>query len=540
MSKLKDKIFLKQWLNLKPYTKQTPTDSYYLELCNTVKQSFINNKETFAVQIYLKNDEIDLLSCFLTSYFEDLISETNIWNSFAKAHKELYGKRLPFFDEDEYFENEINFADVRFLIWYFLNTIQKDAIIAPNNEFIAEAAKHIVEVFENEWEFAPENVALAVYYTMDEAETDYYKARSLIETILFKSYLFYPDTAIDLQKSKLQIIEENKHPEHLLSFLTDNKEGKTQGAHTKLLAFTGKEWAAQLIGENQRLSKDFREMSRKINGYFFFRGQDNENIFIEHIASGKKFNITKKSFDYSKNPMQLDSILFMGIVRWRNEWWFSGIFFQSKFSDDLVQEEKKSLSSRRAVNFLDHQEMDMEALLGDHLKLFLKFNHHQQIAFMDSDKIESFASDFMEFWNRSLQISKAEKENTDNEAKQDKDYRVASESIDITHLSESGLVFFNPKSGIEVAMGINSAFPMKNNPYFNQNESNEHLIYLLYSDDISPELVKFCIDHFKDQLPFFETEEGKLYLDNLDFLLRFWKQRNYFTKPEISFTNQED
>ena len=81
---------------------------------------------------------------------------------------------------------------------------------------------------------------------------------------------------------------------------------------------------------------------------------------------------------------------------------------------------------------------------------------------------------------------------------------------------------------------------MKNNPYFNQNESNEHLIYLLYSDDISPELVKFCIDHFKDQLPFFETEEGKLYLDNLDFLLRFWKQRNYFTKPEISFTNQED
>ena len=55
----------------------------------------------------LDKKEIDVLSCFLTSYFEDLISETNIWNSFITTHKRLYNKQLPFYNLDDYFEDEI-------------------------------------------------------------------------------------------------------------------------------------------------------------------------------------------------------------------------------------------------------------------------------------------------------------------------------------------------------------------------------------------------------------------------------------------------
>jgi hypothetical protein len=45
----------------------------------------------------------------------------------------------------------------------------------------------------------------------------------------------------------------------------------------------------------------------------------------------------------------------MGIVKWMDEWWFSGVFVQTPFNAELVLDEKNSLKSRIAVDFLDYQ-----------------------------------------------------------------------------------------------------------------------------------------------------------------------------------------
>ncbi len=84
------RIYIADWLEFKPYEKQTQSDNYYLKICNEVKRVITTNKQSFVFQIYLDKKEIDYLACFLTSYLEDLISETNIWNSFVKAHQRLY------------------------------------------------------------------------------------------------------------------------------------------------------------------------------------------------------------------------------------------------------------------------------------------------------------------------------------------------------------------------------------------------------------------------------------------------------------------
>ena len=73
-------IYIKDWLLLKPYNRQTSTDSYYLKLSNEVKHAIITNIQPDILKYYLENEDINHLSCFLTSYFEDIISETNIWN----------------------------------------------------------------------------------------------------------------------------------------------------------------------------------------------------------------------------------------------------------------------------------------------------------------------------------------------------------------------------------------------------------------------------------------------------------------------------
>tara|TARA_R110002050_G_C8942767_1_gene512709 strand:+ start:86 stop:1696 length:1611 start_codon:yes stop_codon:yes gene_type:complete len=536
---MEKQIYIKDWLEFKPYKKQTITDNYYLKICNKIKGAITTNKQSFILQIYLDKKDINHIACFLTSYFEDVISETNIWNSFVKAHQSLYKKQLPFYNIDEYYEEEINLQDISFLIWYFLNSVQEDKFIAPFNDFIIETAEKVLNVFDEAWDNAPENKYLKSFYQIDENESDFYIARKLIDTILFKSYLFYPDTYLKLKELELEIIEDSKDEENIMMFLNENRDSTLHKSHTRLLSLKGKEWASELLGNNHSLSNDFPNISQRIRGYFLYKGQDDFNIFIEHIASGKKFDLTKKSFDHSDTLKEADTILFMGIAKWKEEWWFSGVFFQQPFNPDLVLDEKNSLESRMAVNFLDHQKNETTELLNIQLKVFKDFNGGSQIAFMTSESIDDFIRRYTEYFNDSLNLSDKEKEEAKQRARNDGFFGTKIENKIYSEVSETGLVFFNPKSGVEIALAVNCAFPLPNNPFFKVEQSEDDIMFLLISDELSTELALFCIDNCKNDLPFFKKGIGKMYLKDIDFLLRFWKKDNYYAKPSITYTGKE-
>lgn len=538
MKNIRERIYINEWLELKPYSKQVPTDIYYLKLSNEVKQAIYSGSKSYLLLTYLERQEINVLSCFLTSYFEDIISETGIWTAFVRRHTRLYRKPLPFYVTDEYYDGEINLQDICFLIWYFLNTIQQERFITPFNGFINEIAEQVYDVFDAEWDNAPENPALKSYYQIEENETDFYKVRSLIDTTLFKTYLFYPDTFLRLQIAELELIEKCEGNHHLTAFLNENRDSKLHQLHTRLLALTGKEWASEILGGNHPQGSHIRNMSQKITGYFLYKGQDDKDIFIEHIASGRRFNLTKKSFDHHQELKKIDTIVCMGIAKWQSEWWFSGVFFMNDFNADLVLDQKNSFESRAAVNFLDHQEQNMDEMLERQLKAFKGFNRGHQIAFAKSEKINEFIGEYSNYLNNSLKLTKKQLDEADRRAKAEGFFGDEKKPIDFSEVSESGLIFFNPKSGVEVALGVNSAFPLSNNRFFDPEQSKDQVMRLLFSEEMSTELAMFCIDHCKSNLPFFQENEGKLFLNDIDFLLRFWKNNIYFSKPSITITGK--
>ena len=536
----KNRIYIKDWLELKPYEKQTTTDAYYLQLSNKVKDKLINNHYDI-ISHYFDEEFINLLSCFLVSYFEDIISETNIWTSFVELHKELYNKPLPFYETNEYYEEEINKPDLIFLIWYFFNTTHTYQYIKPENHFFYEMATDIFEIFDDEYEYAPENEVLKKYYEIDEQETNFYTARNLIDAILFRTYLFYPDTLLDLEEAENEIIEEIDDKENIIQYLNENRDTQLHKVHTKLLSLKGKEWAAKIIGKKHPLYKDFLNISDKIRGFFLYKGQDKDNIFIEHIASGKKFNLTKKSFDFYDDLTKIDTILFIGIVRWKEEWWFSGVYFQNDFNADLVLNERNSVESRMAVSFLNNQDEGVDEILQLQLNAFKEFNNGSQIAFMPANEIDEFVERYTEYFNESLDLTEEKREEAIKRSQKDGFFGTDdNETIDYSDSSETALVFFNPKKGVEIAIDVNSAFPLPENKYFIEEESTDHIMELLTSEDISKELVFYCIDNCKENLPFFKEKEGKQLLKDIDFLLRFWKKDNYHTVPALTFAGSKD
>ena len=543
---MKKRIFIKDWLELKPYEKQTSTDSYYLKVCNEVNNAFHKEIPSFMYNTFLDESQLRYLICFLTSYFEDIISGTNIWNTFVKLHQRRYKKPLPLYDPDEYYyEDEINQEDLYFLTWYFLNTIQEEKFIPPYNEFILLAAEVAFDVFEEAWEVAPENNTLRSYYQIDKNEDDYYAARNLIDTILFKTYLFHPDTFQRFDTQVEEIIDKNKHDREdiILALMNESRDNLVHKACTALLGMKGKEWAAEILGSDHPLYRHYLDMSPKINGLFLYKGQDDQDISIEHIASGKKFQVTKRSFEYADSLKEVDTILYMGITQWKNEWWFSGVFFQEPFNADLILKEKNSMESRMAVSFLDHSKKVTKEALKIQFRAFLDINNGSQIAFMLKKNLNDFFRRYTTRYNDSLNLSEKERKASRERARKEGFSATSEVPIDI-HLPEDAektvLVFFNPKSGVEIAYGVNNAFPLPNNPFFDADHSREDIMFLLSSEEISTELTMFCIDHCKDDLDFFQAGFGELLLEDLDFMLRFWKKEHYFSKPTISFIGQPE
>ena len=537
---MKKRIYIKEWLELKPYETQAITDSYYLKLSNKIKEKLISNHYDILSEFF-DTEYINILSCFIASYFEDIISETNIWTSFVELHQELYKKKLPFYDTKEYYEDEINEQDVRFLFWYFFNTAQNDKFINSGNYFFYEMASDIIEILDEAYEYAPENKVLKKYYEIDKTENDFYVARNLIDTILFKTYLFYPDTLLDLHDNEAKLIEDNEDKEYIIQYLSENRDAELHKSHTRLLSLTGKEWASKIIGKEHPLSTDYLNISKKIRGFFLYKGQDNNNIFIEHIASSKKFNLTKQSFDHYKNLKEIDTIIFMGIAQWKGEWWFSGIYFQKEFNADLILDEKNSVESRMAVNFLDHQTKKVDETLQLQFDAFKEFNSGSPIAFVPSNKIDKFIRKYTEHFNHSLNLTKKEKKEAEKRARKDGFFGTDDNTTkNYSEASDTGLVFYNQKSGVEIALAVNSAFPLPKNKYFKKQDSTEHIMRLFFTEELSTELAMYCIDNCKTKLPFFKAGEGKELLNDIDFLLRFWKKNNYHTVPTITYTGKDE
>ncbi len=535
------RIYIKDWMVLKPYDNHSITDNYYLKLSNEVKKVLFLKYSEEVLSYYLDEEDINLLSCFIVSYFEDIISETNIFTAFTNKHQNLYGKKLPFYNTSEYYEDEINIQDIQFLIWYFLNTIQDKKFVNPNKEVFYKMANDIMLILEEEYEYAPENKILKKYYTLPENETDFYKGREMIDAVLFRSYFFYIDTCSTLLEIEKEIIDTSKNDENLLAYLRDNRDAVLLSAHTKLLSLSGKEWVAEILGDKHLLFNDFLNISPKIKGYFFYKGQDKDTVFLEHIASSKKFNITKKSFDNGHFLKEIDTIVFMGIVLWREEWWFSGVFFIKDFNADLILDEKNSIKSRRTVNFLDHKDGEVIETLQLQYQAFLDFNGGKQISFLSANKVNDFTKEYVEFFNNSLNLSKKEIQKAKDRSKKEGFFGGNdNDDLEVDNCFETALVFFNPKSGLEIAFEINSAFPFKENKYFYEAKTKEHILRLFMSEELSTELTLFCVNNFKNKLPFFQEDEGKFLLKDLDFLLRFFKGSQYHPKPQITFTGKKE
>lgn len=529
---------MQRWLSFHSYSAPQQSDFYYLKLCNEI-YTMLENEDFPDEELSLSDEEKKKLACFITGYFEDVISGPGLWKAFITQVSELYGTYLPFFypDPDEYYPDEINPEDIYFLIWYYLSMVHDDTIINPSIYEWSDLSEEVFQILEREYEEAPENFNLKELFNVSPDEDNFFIIREKLNWIMLDSWMHHFLGEEFGEMANKMFIEEEEEPmpaETRAMYLYDTKDTFVLSRYTPLLARQGREWLAHALGKDHPLFEPLLGMGEKKSGFYLYMGTEGKDLLFEHIASGTELRVTTRSLEVPAGTEPGKSVSFAGFVKWMGEWWFSGSQLGWGSDADLIRKEKESEESKMLFG------KDPAVKREENRQLypsFLKFNHGTPLAFVDSEEAaNSFIRDFLAYHNRSKKRSLRERRRHRELPEQDVlpggPNNAANRDPELVEDEDiPGMIFCDPDSGFELAFGYNVLIPDARNRWYTEEaeEGNgDEVMMILESPHFSGKWTHYMVAHY--DLPGFEFPglSGRaLLMDNLDFMLRFWKRKGY-------------
>ena len=168
---MKKVIFTQDWMAKHPYEKPDEVDQYYTELANEIYHAL---DEACFTHNFKNVEDAKQLALSIAAYFEDILSDTGIWKTFTTECVKRYGCHIPFYEheakyinssltgnDEPYDADEINFADIQFLLWhhYQQSSYVQEAVPCIFGT-LELAAKMVYDILDKEYETAPENERL--------------------------------------------------------------------------------------------------------------------------------------------------------------------------------------------------------------------------------------------------------------------------------------------------------------------------------------------------------------------------------------------
>ena len=531
-----DKLLLKDWMKFHPYKSADAVDHYYYsDIARKIQKAILSINQSAYLYANMTDEEINRMACYLGCYFEDIISQAGMWQTFTREHFELYGRYLPFYDTTEYYPDEINQQDVCFLIWYFFSLTFRDFLINPANEDIVNLAQDVMEIFDQEYETALENERLKSYLNIPSDAYEGFKVSGeMQEWYFFNSYLFhFHETELNHQligymdenEAELKEKKENGtlEEEDIKIFREEVDFYSSNLAYyflfdyrTPLLSKRGNEWLAALVGSEHPLYNDFMCMQKRDPEGYIHTGEDEHYIHFKSIKDDTDLPVLKKSMENTDLGHPEGDLFIMSVLRFNEEWWLMEIYYSFEYTEQM----KKELAGKKILfDFFHNQEAEDQVLVRARYKYFLKFTEGKQLLFFkDSEELIAIYERWTKYLGKVEKLSKEEqKQILDNHKADIMDSWVDDEEA-------SGFLFYNPNHGLEFYAGINDIIPDEDNPEYDENQDSSDIIELMISEGCSDEMARFILDKYEFEPLQFPMETNTHMLeDNKDFMLRFWK-----------------
>ena len=350
------KIYPKKWLELHPYKQTNSVDQYYVGIANEIHKRLYSSTIADAFE---EEENIRYTSLCLAAWFEDVISQTGIWQAFTAECRKRYGAYLPFYPiKGDYFPDEINLEDIRFLLWHHIQYLCRGiSAINPENPGIEQTAQEIYGLLAEEYETAPENERMQEFlYHSAMGEEDFFHYREILDWFHYQCYFNIENVAQCRDEAERLLDDEKITPEMAETLIYATRTSLTFKGRRNLLSLTSPEWLA-LIGNAHPEHQLWGKVKVRENSCYLLEKEDDRYLYVKDLCSEDEgeFKITKKSLNLSaiRSREVGKSTLICELIYFGNAWWQCGMLLENKYNqkmaeyvDDLTKQKEKTNEKR--------------------------------------------------------------------------------------------------------------------------------------------------------------------------------------------------
>ena len=462
------KIYPQKWLELHPYKQTNSVDQYYVGIANEIHKRLYSSTIADAFE---EEENIRYTSLCLAAWFEDVISQTGIWQAFTAECRKQYGAYLPFYPiKGDYFPDEINLEDIRFLLWHHIQYLCRGiSAINPENPGIEQTAQEIYGLLAEEYETAPENERMQEFlYHSAMGEEDFFRYREILDWFHYQCYFNIENIAQCRDEAERLLDDEKITPEMAETLIYATRTSLTFKGRRNLLSLTSPEWLA-LISKAHPEHQLWGKVKARENSCYLLEKEDDEYLYVKDLCSEDEgeFKITKKSLNLSaiRSREVGKSTLICELIYFGNAWWQCGMLLENKYNqkmaeyvDDLTKQKEKT---------------NEKAAFHD----FIKASGGKSFVFCQSqEEISDFLLNKM---NYNLK-----------------------EGLDIPRINtENGaMLMANPHTGLHIQFKLCECIKSPDNPNYNKEEAEKNAIMFIVNPDIIPYQLS-CILQDEGMLP---------------------------------------
>ena len=462
------KIYPKKWLELHPYKQTNSVDQYYVGIANEIHKRLYSSTIADAFE---EEENIRYTSLCLAAWFEDVISQTGIWQAFTAECRKRYGAYLPFYPiKGDYFPDEINLEDIRFLLWHHIQYLCRGiSAINPENPGIEQTAQEIYGLLAEEYETAPENERMQEFlYHSAMGEEDFFRYREILDWFHYQCYFNIENVAQCRDEAERLLDDEKITPEMAETLIYATRTSLTFKGRRNLLSLTSPEWLA-LIGKAHPEHQLWGKVKARENSCYLLEKEDDEFLYVKDLCSEDEgeFKITKKSLNLSaiRSREAGKSTLICELIYFGNAWWQCGMLLEHKYDqkmaeyvDDLTKQKEKT---NEKATFHD----------------FIKASGGKSFVFCQSqEEISDFLLNKMGYGLK--------------------------EDLDIPriHTETGAMLMANPHTGLHIQFKLCECIKSPDNPNYNKEEAEKNAIMFIVNPDIIPYQLS-CILQDEGMLP---------------------------------------
>ena len=296
-------------------------------------------------------------------------------------------------------------------------------MINPANEDIVNLAQDVMEIFDQDYETAPENERLKSHLTIPANAEEGFKTSGEMQGWFFlNSYLFHfhetelnhqmneymdeKEEALNEKKENGTLEEEeiNIFREELDFYLSNLTYYFLFDYRTPLLSRRGNEWLAALVGREHPLYNDFMCMQKRDpEGYIYF-GEDEQYIHFKSINDDTDLPVLKRSMENADLGHPEGNLFIMSLLRFNEEWWLMEIYYSFEYTEQM----EKELAGKKIIfDFFHNPEAEDPELVKTRQKHFLKFTGGKQLLFFrDSEELFAIYERWTEYLGKEEKLSK--------------------------------------------------------------------------------------------------------------------------------------